>query len=65
MKKTNPPALTSLSRTVRELGRPPAVVDTTMAVGSGSTPRSLAANASDNQDEKSTSGSAGIAVSNR
>ena len=49
MKNTNVPSSTPLSSTVRELGRSPRLVASTIAVGSGSSPRSLAANASASQ----------------
>ena len=63
MKNTNPPDTTPFNSTVRALGRPPALVATTMAVGSGSSPCSFAAKASASQAANSAYGSAGASAS--
>ena len=65
MWKTKPAGVASLSSTVRALGWPWSLVATTMAVGSGSTPRSLAAKASSSHRSNSAYGSAGTSSSSR
>ena len=65
MKKTNPVLSKPFSSTVRALGRSPIEVATTIAVGSGSTPRSLAAKASLSQLSNNAYGSAGATSSSR
>ena len=54
MKKTNPSGPALFSRTVRALGRSWVLVASTIAVGSGRTPSSFAANASASQASKSS-----------
>ena len=65
MKNVNPTGVSSLSSTVRARGRPSTQVATTIAVGSASSPRSRAANASSSQRRNSAYGSAGTADSSR
>ena len=65
VKKVNPSARSSLSRTVRARGRPSAQVATTMAVGSARVPASRAANASSSQRRNNAYGSSGAPDSSR